>query len=33
MNAWVEAKNKANPTIKIRITCQGGKYIILDTRP
>ena len=33
MNAWVEAKNKADPTIKIRITCQNGKYILLDTRP
>lgn len=32
MNAWVEAVYKANPTIKIRITCQNGKYIILDTR-
>ena len=32
-NAWVEATNKADKTIKVRITCQNGKYIILDTRP
>ena len=32
-NAWVEATNKENPSIKVRITCQSGKYIILDTRP
>ena len=32
-NAWVEAVNKADPTIRVRITCQGGKYIVLDTRP
>jgi hypothetical protein len=32
MNAWVEAKNKADPTVRIRITCQNGKYIVLDTR-
>ena len=32
-NAWVEAVNRLDPTIKIRITCQNGKYIILDTRP
>lgn len=31
-NAWVEATNKADSTIRIRITCQNGKYIILDTR-
>lgn len=31
-NIWIEATNKADPTIKIRITCQSGKYIILDTR-
>jgi hypothetical protein len=30
--AWVEAINKANPTIRIRLTCQNGKYIVLDTR-
>lgn len=32
MSAWVEATNKADPSIRIRISCQGGKYIILDTR-
>jgi hypothetical protein len=32
-NAWVEAVNRRDPTIKVRITCQNGKYIILDTRP
>jgi hypothetical protein len=31
-NAWVEAVNKPDSTIRIRITCQNGKYIILDTR-
>jgi len=31
-NAWVEAVNKGDPTIRIRMTCQNGKYIILDTR-
>ena len=32
-NAWVEAVNRGDPTIKIRITCQNNQYIILDTRP
>jgi phage pi2 protein 07 len=31
-NAWVEAVAKSNPTIRVRMTCQNGKYIILDTR-
>jgi hypothetical protein len=30
--AWVEAVNKGDPVIRVRITCQNGKYIILDTR-
>lgn len=31
-NAWVEASAKEDSTIRVRITCQNGKYIILDTR-
>ena len=31
-NAWVEATAKEDSTIRVRITCQNGKYIILDTR-
>jgi len=31
-NAWVEAVNRGDPAIRVRITCQNGKYIILDTR-
>ena len=31
-NAWVEATKKSNRSIKIRLTCQNGKYIVLDTR-
>ena len=30
--AWVEAVNKVDSTIRVRITCTNGKYIILDTR-
>jgi hypothetical protein len=29
---WVEAVNKGDSAIRIRMTCQNGKYIILDTR-
>ena len=31
-SGWVEAVNKGDSTIRIRMTCQNGKYIILDTR-
>lgn len=32
-SAWVEAVNRGDPTIRVRITCQNGRYIVLDTRP